>query len=60
MEGVDFSIESVDMSSSLQRADSWTVLLLTLPPSTVTHTVSGHTHTHTHTHTQSAQYVQFI
>lgn len=45
MEGVDFSIKGVDMSSSLHRADSWTVLRCTQPLTTVTHT--EHTHTNT-------------
>lgn len=48
MEGVEFSIKGVDMSSSLHRADSWTILLCTQPLTTVTHT--EHTHTcSTHT-----------
>ena len=40
MEGVDFSIEGVDMSASLHRAGSWTVLFCTLPLATLAHAVS--------------------
>lgn len=44
MEGVDFSIEGVDVSSSLHRAGSWTVLLCTPPLTTLTHTASTQFH----------------
>lgn len=44
MEGVDFSIEGVDMSSSFHRAGSWTVLLRTFPMTALTHTVNTQTH----------------
>ena len=40
MEGVDFSIKGVDVSSSLHRAGSWAVLLRTSPLTTLTNTVS--------------------
>ena len=40
MEGVYFSIEGVDVSSSLHRACSWAVLFCTLPLATLAHAVS--------------------
>lgn len=42
MEGIDFSIKGVNMSSTLHRARSWTILLCTHPLTSVTHT--DHTH----------------
>lgn len=49
MKGVDLSIKSVDVSSSLHGADTWAVVIGTHPLSPLTGAVSRGVHTHTHT-----------
>lgn len=44
MKCVDFSIKGVNMSSSFDRTDSWTVCLCTTPLTAFTYTVKTHTH----------------